>query len=126
MTPKPKSATRSMTTYKTFCSSRVKAVNDAVKEYREKTLALKQIEHLESIRDRLTEQEVRMTQSYEQFALEEHEEIDAATTIYQETMTLVTDATNDIQVMIDRACRIKLRFSGVVKCLLVVDFASLH
>ena len=92
-----------MTTYKTFCTSRAKAVNDAVKEYREKTLALKQVEHLESIRDRLTEQEVRMTQSYEQFALEEHEEIDAATTIYQETMTLVTDATNDIQVMIDRA-----------------------
>ena len=56
MTPKPKSATRAMTTYKTFCTSRVKAVNDAVKEYREKTLALKQIEHLESIRDRLTEQ----------------------------------------------------------------------
>ena len=41
MTPKPKSATRSMTTFKTFCTSRVKAVNDAVKEYREETLALK-------------------------------------------------------------------------------------
>ena len=82
MTPKPKSATRSMTTYKTFCTSRVKAVNDAVKEYREETLALKQIERLETIRDKLVEQEDRMTQSYEQFALEEHEEIDAATTIY--------------------------------------------
>ena len=60
----------------------MKAVNDAVKEYREETLALKQIERLETIRDKLVEQEDRMTHSYEQFALEEHEEIDAATTIY--------------------------------------------
>ena len=83
MTPKPKSATKSMTTYKTLCTSRMKTVNEAVKEHQGKTLALKQIEHLESLRDKLVEQEDRMTQSYEQFALEEHEEIDAATTIYQ-------------------------------------------
>ena len=31
----PKSATRSMTTYKTLCTNRMKAVNDAVKECRE-------------------------------------------------------------------------------------------
>ena len=103
MSPKPKSATKSMTTYKTLCTSRMKTVNDAVKEHQGKTLALKQIEHLESLRDKLVEQEDRMTQSYEQFALEEHEEIDAATTIYQETMTLVTAATGDIQAMIGQA-----------------------
>jgi NAD(P)H-hydrate repair Nnr-like enzyme with NAD(P)H-hydrate dehydratase domain len=55
MTPKPKSATRFMTTFKTFCTSRVKAVNDAVKEYQEESLALKQIESLEAIRDKLVE-----------------------------------------------------------------------
>ena len=99
----PKSATKSMTAYKTFCTSRMKDVNDAVKEYAGKTLALKQIEPLEAVRDKLLEQEDRMTQSYEQFFLEEHEEIDAATTIYQETKTLVTAAKNDIQVMIDQA-----------------------
>ena len=103
MTPKPKSATKSMTTYKTLCTSRMKTVNDAVKEHQGKTLALKQIEHLESLRDKLVEQEDRMTQSYEQFALEEHEEIDAATTIYQETMKLVMAATGDIQAMIGQA-----------------------
>ena len=58
---------------------------------------------MESLRNKLAEQEDRMTQSYEQFALEEHEEIDAATSIYQETMTLVTAATSDIEVMIDQA-----------------------
>ena len=89
----------------------MKTVNDAIKEYQEKTLEHKQVEHLESIHDRLTEQEVRMIQSYEQFALEEHEEIDAATTIYQKTMTLVTAATSDIQVMIDQAYK-KLQATG--------------
>ena len=74
-----------------------------IKENTGKTIALKQIERLEAIRDKLVEQEDRMTQSYEQFALEEHEEIDAATTIYQETMTLVTAATGDIQAMIGQA-----------------------
>ena len=103
MPSKPKSATRSMTTYKTLCTNRIRDVNDAVKEYTGKTLALQQIERLEAIRDKLVEQEDRMTQSYEQFALEEHEEIDAATTIYQETMTLVTAATGDIQAMIGQA-----------------------
>ena len=57
MTPKPKSATRSMTTYKTVCTSQVKAVNDGVKEYRAETLALKQIECLETIRNKLVEQQ---------------------------------------------------------------------
>ena len=103
MSPKPKSATRSMTTYKTLCTNRIRDVNDAVKEYTGKTLALQQSGCLEDIRDKLVEQEDRMTQSYEQFALEEHEEIDAATTIYQETMTLVTVATGDIQAMIGQA-----------------------
>ena len=116
MSPKPKSATKSMTTYKTLCTSRMKTVNEAVKEHQGKTLALKQIEHLESLRDKLVEQEDRMTQSYEQFALEEHEEIDAATTIYQETMTLVTDATNDVQVMIDQA------YDEIQSCALVLKF----
>ena len=36
MTSKPKSATKSMMTHKTFCTSQIKSVNDAVKEYREK------------------------------------------------------------------------------------------
>jgi hypothetical protein len=52
-----------------------------------------------------------MTQSYEQLALEEHEEIDAATTIYQETMTLVTATTSDVQVIIDQAYK-KLQAKG--------------
>ena len=81
----------------------MKTVNDAIKEYQEKTLEHKQVEHLESLRNKLVEQEDRMTQSYEQFAVEEHEEIDAATTIYQETMTLITAATSDIQVMVNQA-----------------------
>ena len=48
----------------------MKTVNDAVKEHKGKTLALKQIEHLESLCDKLVEQEDQMTQSYEQFALD--------------------------------------------------------
>ena len=51
----------------------------------------------------LVEKEDGMTQSVKQFPLEEHEEIDIATTIYQETMTLVTTATGDIQAMIGQA-----------------------
>ena len=45
----PKSATKSMTSYKTFCMKRIKAVADAVKKYTGKILAWKQIEHLETI-----------------------------------------------------------------------------
>ena len=44
-------------------------------EYTGKTLALKQIEHLESIRDNLRDQEERMNQVYEQFTIDEHEEL---------------------------------------------------
>ena len=57
-----------MTSYKGFCMKRINDVNDAVKEYREKTLAPEQIKRLETIRDKLVEQEDRMTQSYEQGA----------------------------------------------------------
>ena len=44
-----------------------------------------------------------MTQSHEQFTVEEHEEIDTATVIYEETAALVKSALTDIQVMIDQA-----------------------
>ena len=44
-----------------------------------------------------------MTQSYEQFTVDEHEEIDAATVIYEETAALIKSALTDIQVMIDQA-----------------------
>ena len=44
---------------------RIKDINNAVKEYTDKTLTLKQIERLEAIRDKLVEQDDRMTQSYE-------------------------------------------------------------
>ena len=57
MSPKPKSVTRSMTTYKTLCTNRIRDVNDAVTEYTGKTLALQQIERLEAIRDKLVERE---------------------------------------------------------------------
>ena len=57
------------------------------------------------------EQEDRMTQSYEQFTIDEHEEIDAATVIYEETATLIKSALTDIQVMIDQA-HDKLRATG--------------
>ena len=81
-----------MTTYKTLCTNRIRDVNDAVKEYTGKTLALQQSGCLEDIRDKLVEQEDRMTQSYEQFAVEEHEDIDAATVIYEETAALIKSA----------------------------------
>ena len=103
MPPKVKSATRSMTTYKTLCTKRVKDVADAVKEYTGKTLALKQVERLEAIRDRLVEQESRMSDSHEEFLIDEHEEIVAATAIYEQTMILVNSAVADIQIMIDQA-----------------------
>ena len=77
----PKSATKSMTSYKTFCMKRIKAVADAVKEYTGKTLASKQIEHLESICDHLRDQEEQMNQAHEQFLIDEHEELAAATII---------------------------------------------
>jgi hypothetical protein len=48
MSPKPKSTTKSLTSYKGFFVKRINDVNDAVKEYQEKTLALKQIERLET------------------------------------------------------------------------------
>ena len=85
----PKSAVKSMTSYKTLCVKRIKAFADAVKEYTGKTLALKQIEHLESIRDNLRDQEKRMNLVHEQFSIDEHEELAAATIIYNETITLV-------------------------------------
>ena len=88
----PKSATKSMTSYKGFCMKRMIDVNDTVKEHTGKTLALKQIEHLVAIRDKLMEQEDRMTQSYEQFTVDEHEEIDTATVIYEETAALIKSA----------------------------------
>ena len=99
----PKSAIKSMTSYKTLCVKRIKAVADAVKEYTGKTLALKQIEHLESIRDHLRDQEEQMNQAHEQFLIDEHEELAAATIIYDETATLVESAKTDIQVLIDQA-----------------------
>ena len=67
-----------MTTYKTLCTKRIKDVLDAVKEYTGKTLALKQVERLEAIRDRLIEKESRMSDAHEEFLIDEHEEIDAA------------------------------------------------
>ena len=99
----PKSAVKSMTSYKTFCMKRIEDVNDAVKEYTGKTLALKQIEHLESIRDSLRDQKERMNQAHEEFLIDEHEELAAATIIYDETTTLVESAKTDIQVLIDQA-----------------------
>ena len=95
----PKSSIKLMTSYKTLCVKRIKAVADAVKEYTGKTLALKQIEHLESIRDNLRDQEERMNQ----FPIDEHEQLAAATIIYNETITLVESAKTDIQVLIDQA-----------------------
>ena len=82
---------------------RINDVNDAVKEYREKERALEQIKRLETIRDKLVEQEDQMTQSYEQFTIDEHEEINAATDIYEETAALIKSALTDIQVMIEQA-----------------------
>ena len=67
----PKSATKSMTSYKTFCMKKIKAVADAVKEYTGKTLALKQIEYLESIRDDLRDQEKGMNLVHEQITIDE-------------------------------------------------------
>ena len=61
----PKSATKSMTSYKTFCMKKIKAVADAVNEYTGKTLVLKQIEHLESIWDNLRDQEKQMNLAHE-------------------------------------------------------------
>ena len=61
---------------------KIKAVADAVKEYTWKTLTLKQIEHLKSIRDDLRDQEKRMNLVHEQFTIDEHEELAAATIIY--------------------------------------------
>ena len=92
-----------MTSYKTLCVKRIKAVADAVKEYTGKTLALKQIEHLGSIRDDLRDQEKRMNLVHKQFTIDEHEELAAATIIYNETITLVESAKTDIQVLIDQA-----------------------
>ena len=54
----PKSTTKSITSYKSFCMKRIKDVNDAVKKKTDKTLALKQIERLEAIRDKLVEQKI--------------------------------------------------------------------
>ena len=82
---------------------RINDVNDAVKEYREKERALEQIKRLETIRDKLVEQEDQMTQSYEQFTIDEHEEIGAATVVYEETAALIKSALTDIQVMIEQA-----------------------
>ena len=90
---------------------RIIDVNGAVKEHTCKTLALQQIEHLEAIRDKLMEQEDQMTQSYEQFTIDEQKEIDAATVIYEETAALIKSALTDIQVMIDQAYD-KLRATG--------------
>ena len=103
MPPKVKSATRSMTTYKTLCTKRVKDVADTVKEYIGKTLAQKQVERLEAICNRLVEQESRMSDSHEEFLIDKHKEIVAATTIYEETMILVNSAVFDIQIMINQA-----------------------
>ena len=47
-------------------------VQDAVKEYTGKTIALKQVEHLEMIRDKLMDQEDRMTKAHEQVTIDEH------------------------------------------------------
>ena len=77
---------------------KIKAVADAVKEYTGKTLALKQIEHLESIRDDLRDQEKRMNLVHGQFTIDEHEELATATIIYNETIILVESAKTDIQV----------------------------
>ena len=94
----PKSAIKSMTSYKTLCVKRIKAVADAVKEYTGKTLALKQIEHLESIRDHLRDQEERMNRAHKEFLIDGHEELAAATIIYDETTTLVESAKTDCEV----------------------------
>ena len=99
----PKSTIKSMTSCKTLCVKRIKAVADAVKEYTGKTLALKQIEHLESICDNLRDQEKQMNLVHEQFTIDEHEELAAATIIFNETITLVESAKTDIQVLIDQA-----------------------
>ena len=88
-TMSPKSAVKSMTSYKSLCMKMIKAVADAVKEYTGKTLVVKQIEHLESIRDNLRDQEKRMNLVHKQFTIDEHEELAAATIIYNETITLV-------------------------------------
>ena len=61
-----------MTTYKTLCTKRIKDVADAVKEYTGKKLAPTQVEHLEAIRDRHFEQESRMSDSHEEFLIDEH------------------------------------------------------
>ena len=44
-----------------------------------------------------------MTQSYEEFTIDEHEEIDAATVIFEETAALIKSALTDIQVLINQA-----------------------
>ena len=92
-----------MTSYKSLSMKKIKAVADAVKEYTGKTLVLKQIEHLESIRDDLRDQEKQMDLAHEQFLIDEHEELDAATIIYDETATVVESTKTDIQVLIDQA-----------------------
>ena len=81
----------------------IKAVADAVKEYTGKTLASKQIEHLESICDHLRDQEEQMNRAHEEFLIDEREELAAATIIYDETATLVESTKTDIQVLIDQA-----------------------
>ena len=56
-----------MSNFSTICNLNSHIV---VKEHTGKTLALKQIECLEAIRDKLVEQEDQMAQSYEQFTVD--------------------------------------------------------
>ena len=44
-----------------------------------------------------------MSDSYEEFLIDKHEEIVAAIAIYEETMILVNSAVSEIQIMIDQA-----------------------
>ena len=103
----PKSTARSMTMYKTLCSKRAKAIDDAVnksvKEHIGKVLGPKQIKHLEYIRAEFEDQNKCMWLAYEKFAIEEHEEIDQAKEIFDEVLAQVETSSDNIQDLIDMA-----------------------
>ena len=82
------SSISSITIYRTLCSKRAKAIDDAVnksvKEHIGKVLGPKQIKHLEYIRAEFEDQNKCMWLAYEKFAIEEHEEIDQAKEIFDQ------------------------------------------
>ena len=84
----------------------IKVVIDDVNEFTGKTFAIKHIEYLEYFRYKLWEQDDLMSQLYEKFTIEKHEEIVAATIVYKETIGLIESAMTDIQIIIEQFLRL--------------------